>query len=64
MHRARAVIAHKREIPAFVILHDSVLREIARQAPDDLAALSLIKGVGPAKLNQFGNDLLRALKDA
>jgi len=63
LRAARAAIARKRELPAFVIMHDSVLREIARQAPDDLVALSQIKGVGPSKLNQFGNDLLRALKE-
>jgi len=63
LRAVRAAIARKRELPAFVIMHDSVLREIARQAPDDLVALSQIKGVGPSKLNQFGNDLLRALKE-
>jgi ATP-dependent DNA helicase RecQ len=64
LRAVRATIARRRELPAFVVMHDSVLREIARQAPDDLAALSQIKGVGPTKLNQFGNDLLRALKDS
>jgi ATP-dependent DNA helicase RecQ len=61
LRAARAAIARKKELPAFVILHDRVLRDIARQAPRDLDALSQIRGMGPAKLSAYGDTLLRAL---
>ena len=46
--------AREENVPAFVILHDSVLREIARSRPQDKAALSTISGIGESKLARFG----------
>ena len=46
--------AREENVPAFVILHDSVLREIARSRPQDKAALSTIIGIGESKLARFG----------
>ena len=41
-------------MPAYVILHDRVLREIATQRPGTLAALGGISGIGENKLRRFG----------
>ena len=46
--------AREENVPAFVILHDSVLREIARSRPLDKVALSAISGIGESKLVRFG----------
>jgi ATP-dependent DNA helicase RecQ len=46
--------AREENVPAFVILHDSVLREIARSRPRDKVALSAISGIGESKLARFG----------
>ncbi|MFO1343709.1 MAG: DNA helicase RecQ [Burkholderiales bacterium] len=46
--------AREENVPAFVILHDSVLREIARSRPRDKVALSAISGIGESKLVRFG----------
>jgi DNA helicase II / ATP-dependent DNA helicase PcrA len=51
-------------IPAFVIFHDRTLEEIARRRPGDLAALGAVSGVGPAKLERYGGDVLEALAGA
>ena len=54
----RIDIARQENVPAFVILHDSVLREIARSKPKDKVALTAISGIGESKLLQFGQGIL------
>ena len=45
-------------VPAYVILHDRVLREIALGKPTSIAALGRISGIGENKLRRFGERLL------
>ena len=44
--------------PAYTVFDDKTLAAIATALPDDLAALARVKGVGPAKLDQYGEDVL------
>jgi ATP-dependent DNA helicase RecQ len=46
-------------VPAYVILHDATLAEIARRRPRDLASLAGIPGIGAKKLERYGEALLR-----
>jgi DNA helicase II / ATP-dependent DNA helicase PcrA len=48
-------------VPAYVVFHDSTLAEIARQAPRSLEELASIAGVGPAKLDRYGAEVLATL---
>ncbi len=48
-------------VPAFVVFHDSTLRELAAAQPRSLGELGAIKGLGPAKLERYGDDLLTVL---
>lgn len=50
-------------VPAYVILHDRVLREIALQRPASAAALRNISGIGENKLRRFGKALLALVND-
>jgi ATP-dependent DNA helicase RecQ len=50
-------------VPAYVILHDRVLREIASGRPSSLAALGRISGIGENKLRRFGERLLALVND-
>ena len=45
-------------VPPYVVFHDSVLHAIADARPSSLGELSQIAGVGPAKLERYGEDLL------
>jgi ATP-dependent DNA helicase RecQ len=45
-------------VPAYVVLHNSVLDEIARQQPQTLLELSEIKGIGPSRTERFGEEIL------
>ena len=44
--------------PAYTVFDDKTLAAIASALPGDLGALAAVKGVGPAKLEQYGDDVL------
>jgi len=44
--------------PAYTVFDDKTLAAISTATPSDLAELSRVKGVGPAKLEQYGDDVL------
>jgi len=46
-------------VPPYRVLSNAVLEEIARRRPHRLEALLQIKGIGQAKLQQYGEALLR-----
>ena len=50
--------------PAYTVLPDTVLRAIAALRPNSLDELAAIKGVGPAKLQQYGAAFLAAVAAA
>jgi ATP-dependent DNA helicase RecQ len=50
----RAEIAKEQNVPAFVIFHDSTLRQMATDKPRSLAAFAKISGVGKQKLSSYG----------
>jgi len=51
-------------VPPYVVFHDRVLHAIADRRPSSLAELAGISGVGPAKLERYGDDVLAALSGA
>jgi RecQ family ATP-dependent DNA helicase len=59
----RLRLALEQEWPAFCVAHDSVLREVARAAPQTLDALARIKGIGTQKLEKYGEAFLEAVKN-
>ncbi|MGL4173786.1 MAG: DNA helicase RecQ [Actinomycetota bacterium] len=54
----RAGAAHEQGVPAYMVFHDSTLREIATRLPRTTTELAAISGVGEAKLARYGNDVL------
>ena len=52
------------DIPAYVVFHNSTLAEIASRRPGTIAELASVAGVGPAKLERYGQDVLAALAKA
>jgi ATP-dependent DNA helicase RecQ len=59
----RLETARENGVPPYVVFHDRTLLEIAGQAPDSLQALSRVPGVGPAKLDRYGSQLLELVKE-
>jgi DNA helicase-2/ATP-dependent DNA helicase PcrA len=54
--------AKAEEKPAYVIFHNSTLAEIVRRAPRTKEELAAVPGVGPAKLERYGDAVLAALE--
>jgi ATP-dependent DNA helicase RecQ len=57
----RTARARERAVPAYVVLPDRTLVEIAARMPRSDAELLAIPGVGPAKLGLYGAQLLQLL---
>ena len=45
-------------MPAYIVLANAVLEELARARPQSVDALLGIKGIGPSKVRQYGEELL------
>jgi ATP-dependent DNA helicase RecQ len=60
----RAEFAREHGLPAYVILHDKTLHELATRRPASLQELSEISGIGQAKIERYGTTLLELLADA
>ena len=56
LERARAD-----EVPAFVVLHDATLRELATAKPASEQDLAAVKGFGPTKLERYADDVLAVI---
>ena len=57
----RAAEARRRGVPAYVVFHDSTLEALAVVRPRDRGALLSVRGIGPAKVETYGRDLLKLL---
>ena len=57
----RAEKAREQGVPAYVILHDRTLRELAERRPDSPEGLLEVPGIGLAKAQRYGEDLLELL---
>jgi DNA helicase II / ATP-dependent DNA helicase PcrA len=61
LKRWRLETAKAEDRPAYVIFHNSTLAEIVRRAPRTRDELAAVPGVGPAKLERYGEEVLAAL---
>jgi DNA helicase-2/ATP-dependent DNA helicase PcrA len=61
LKRWRLERATEDDLPAYVVFHNSTLAEIAGRRPRDLSELGAVPGVGPTKLQRYGQDVLAVL---
>ena len=61
LRELRTKMAEQKKVPAYHILHDSVLTELAKKQPMTLLEASNIKGIGPAKLDTIIPKFLGAI---
>ena len=57
----RRTVATERSVPAFVILGDAALREMARLRPTNLATFGQVRGIGDRKLADLGERFIAAI---
>ena len=60
----RTAQARKEAMPPYVIAHDATLLAIAEARPRTMAGLRRVKGMGPGKLEKYGDDLLAVIETA
>jgi ATP-dependent DNA helicase RecQ len=59
----RRNIAERENVPAYIIVSDATLLEMATYLPQSLDELRLISGFGDIKLARYGRELLQPVKD-
>jgi ATP-dependent DNA helicase RecQ len=63
LKRLRKEIADARAIPAYLVFSDATLRAMAGARPRSAAELLAVSGVGPVKLEAYGERFLQAIRD-
>ncbi len=61
LRELRRRLADDLDVPAFVVLSDVALREMASLMPQTRDSMLSIKGVGEAKIRQFGDQFISAI---
>jgi ATP-dependent DNA helicase RecQ len=59
----RAALAKANGIPAYIIFHDSVLREIAAARPTSLDDMGEVPGIGAKKLETYGEEFCEVVRE-
>ncbi len=59
----RLARARADEVPAYVVFNDRTLAELVARTPRTLAELAAVPGIGPAKLERYGPELLARLAE-
>jgi ATP-dependent DNA helicase RecQ len=60
----RSEVAREHNLPAYVIFHDSTLIALAELAPQSVAELEGVSGMGSKKLQAYGEEVLRVIAQA
>ena len=63
LRKWRAETAREQAVPAYVILHDKTLRELAEVRPTSHGLLASITGMGSAKIEHYGAELLELIRN-
>ncbi|MBV9987742.1 MAG: DNA helicase RecQ [Chitinophagaceae bacterium] len=63
LKKIRNRVAHEENVPAYLILSDSSLLDLATYLPLTKAALSRISGFGAFKIERYGNAFLEPVQD-
>lgn len=63
LRQMRREIARREQVPPYIIFPDSTLREMCERLPASPSALLSVKGVGEAKLKNYGHLFLDVLRE-
>jgi ATP-dependent DNA helicase RecQ len=58
----RATLARAEKVPAYVVYPDRTLSELAAAAPRSHAALAAVHGMGPSRIEKYGEQVLALIK--
>ena len=60
----RKRLADERGVPAYIVFSDQVLWDLIDRKPETPQEMLSVSGIGPAKLEQYGDAFLEALRDS
>ena len=60
----RGRVARASAVPAYVVFSDATLRAVATDRPTSRDALLDVSGIGPVKVERFGDDVLGIVRDS
>jgi ATP-dependent DNA helicase RecQ len=63
LRELRRHLAEERDLPPYVVFHDTVIRELARVRPSTLERMRTISGIGDNKLREFGSRFLQTIDE-
>jgi ATP-dependent DNA helicase RecQ len=63
LREARARLAREHGLPAYVICHDRTLAQIAMDRPTTRTGLQSVHGMGPARIDRWGDPLLAVVRE-
>ena len=58
----RRRLADRQDVPAYIVFSDAVLREMATRRPRTSGEMLAVPGVGPVKLERYGEAFLEELR--
>jgi ATP-dependent DNA helicase RecQ len=58
----RTELAKEQELPAYCVFADKTLVELAKRHPTNLAEMRKVPGIGPAKIEKYGEAFLEVLR--
>ncbi len=64
LRAVRTTISKRDKVPAYVVFADRTLREMARAKPQTAGALGDVYGVGPSKMEKYGEEFLAVLRES
>lgn len=62
LRKTRMALARERGVPAYVILHDATMAQIAVRRPASVQELEAVPGMGRAKVASFGKQILETVR--
>ncbi len=64
LRECRKELAKERDVPPYVIFHDATLMQMMEYRPASLDAMLGLNGVGPSKLDRYGEAFLEVIRNA
>ena len=64
LRECRKRLAKEQDVPPYVIFHDATLMQMMEYRPETPGAMLALNGVGPNKLERYGDAFLAVIRDA
>jgi len=63
LRHLRSALAKEHSVPSYVIFSNRTLEELATVRPTSLDSLGEVHGIGPSRVEKYGDDIIAALSD-